>query len=100
MFEYGITSHAQIRMSQRAVRREDVELVMACGTPVAPDAWLIKRADANREIAKRKREIQQIERLTNKSLKVVAEDGEVVTCYPSSHADQRRTLRRGRAAAR
>lgn len=113
MFRYVIIPHAETRMSQRAVRHEDVELVMNCGTQAAPDAWLMTRAAANREVADRrrlmgrlahreeilrlKREIGRIERLANKGLKVVVEGGVVITCYPSSTADQRRTLRRGRA---
>ena len=98
MFEYVVSKHAMKRMDQRAVRDEDIELVFSFGTQVAHDAWLIKDTDAKREIAELKRKIQRIERLKNKKLKVVAEGNTVITCYPSSRADQRRTLRRGRAA--
>ena len=98
MNNYKITKHAMTRMSQRAVRNEDIELVFSFGTQIAHDAWLIKDTDAKREIAELKRKIQRIERLKNKKLKVVAEGDTVITCYPSSRADQRRTLRRGRAA--
>ena len=98
MPDYKITNHAVTRMSQRAVRNEDIELVLSFGTQIAPDAYLIRNADANREIADLKRKIQRIERLKNKNLKVVAEGDTVITCYPSSRVDQRRTFRRGRAA--
>ena len=98
MFEYVVSKHAMKRMDQRAVRDEDIELVFSFGTQIAHDAWLIKDTDAKREIAELKRKIQRIERLKNKKLKVVAEGDTVITCYPSSRADQRRTLRRGRAA--
>ena len=122
MFEYVITNHAMTRMSQRGVRREDIDLVQTFGTQIGPNEWLIRRKDANREIAERKRiiqrlknrlpraraidrhiaflkgEIRQIERLSRKQLKVVMVDGVIPTCYPSSRTDQRRTFRRGREA--
>ena len=98
MLDYKITNHAEVRMSQRAVRNEDIELVLSFGTQIAPDAWLIKQADADREIADLKRKVQRIERLKNKKLKVVAEGDTVITCYPSSRADQRKMFRGGRAA--
>jgi hypothetical protein len=36
---------------------------MDAATPLAGDAWLMTDADADREITRRKREIQWIERL-------------------------------------
>ena len=122
MSDYKLTSHAIKRMGQRAVRDEDIELVLTCGTQIGPAEWLIRRKDANREIVERKRiiqrlknrfpraraidrqiaslkgEIRQIERLSRKQLKVVMVDGVIPTCYPSSRVDQRRTFRRGREA--
>lgn len=96
MSEYNLTCHAEVRMSQRGFRREDIEEVLLCGTRIAPDAYLMQRTDANREIAALKRKIRQIERL--KDLKVVVEGDTVITCYRSAPADQQRTLRRGRAS--
>ncbi len=98
-FTLILTRHAETRMSQRGVRREDIGLILLFGTQIAPDAWLMTRADADREIAALKHRIQQFERLQKKNLKVVVEGGTVVTCYPSCTADQRRTLRRGRERA-
>ena len=123
-FTLILTRHAETRMSQRGVRREDIGLILLFGTQIAPDAWLMTRADADREIAALKRtikqmmhgttsrsrqwfreisalkhRIQQFERLQKKNLKVVVEGGTVVTCYPSCTADQRRTLRRGQERA-
>ncbi len=94
-FTLILTRHAVTRMSQRGERPEDLDLILSCGTQVAPDAWLMKRADADREIAALKRRIQQLERLKKKNLKVVVEGGIVITCYPSGPADQKRTFRRG-----
>ncbi len=122
MPNYKITDHAMTRMSQRAVRDEDVEMVLTWGTQIGPAEWLIRRKDANREITARKRivqrlkhrfpragaidrqiavlegEIRQIDRLSGKQLKIVMVDCVILTCYPSSRADQRRTFRRGREA--
>ena len=124
MPDYKITNHAESRMSQRAVRDEDVELVLTCGTQIGPAEWLMKRtdaereiddlkdqikwiermrklnvmngADANREISTLKHDIRRFERL--RGLKVVMEGGEVITCYWPSVAYQRRARRKGRAA--
>ena len=123
-FTLILTRHAETRMSQRGVRREDIELTLIFGTHIPPDTWFMTHADADPEIAALKRRIkqmmhgttsrsrqwfreisdlkhmiQQFERLKKKNLKVVVEGGTVVTCYPSCTADQKRTLRRGRERA-
>jgi hypothetical protein len=95
MREYAVTRHAEMRMQQRGIRDSDLTLILDAATQVAPDAYLLTRADAAREIARRKREIQSIERLCGR--KVVIEGGSVLTCYNSSQSDQRRTMRKGRA---
>ena len=118
MPDYKITNHAESRMSQRAVRDEDIELILTCGTQIGPAEWLMKRADAEREIddMKRtfrqlertvkggkqrleralKRRVQQLERL--RGLKVVVVGDTVLTCYWPSDAYQQRARRRGRTA--
>ena len=124
MPDYKITNHAEVRMSQRAVRDEDVELVLICGTQTGPSEWFMKRADAvreiddlrdkikwiermrklnvmngadaNREVSALKHDIRRFERL--RGLKVVMEGGEVITCYWPSVAYQQRARRRGRTA--
>ena len=124
MPDYKITNHAEVRMGQRAVRDEDVELVLTCGTQIGPAEWLMKRADAereiddlrdkikwiermrklnvmngsdaNREVSALKHDIRRFERL--RGLKIVMKGGEVITCYWPSVAYQRRARRRGRSA--
>lgn len=96
MFDHNITRHAEVRMGQRGFRQEDIEEVLLHGTRVAPDAYLMQRTDANREIAALKCRIRRMERL--KDLKVVVEGDRVITCYRSAPANQQRTLRRGRAS--
>ena len=94
MTELALTRHAEVRLRQRGLRDADVVLLMDTATPLAGDAWLMTDADVAREITRRKREIQQIERL--RGVKVVVADGVVVTAYHSRLGDQRRALRRGR----
>jgi hypothetical protein len=95
MLDHTLTEHAGERMRQRGLRDADLKLLLISATQVAPDAYLLTRADAAREIAQRKREIQQLERL--RDCKVVVAGGVIVTCYTSCLEDQKRTLRRGRA---
>ena len=96
MFEFDLSHHAKLRLDQRNFRREDLEVVLECGTPVAADVYLMRKADVEREVAVLKREIQRIEHLTD--VKVVVAGDTVVTGYRSRPADQRRTLRRGRSS--
>lgn len=82
-------------MRQRGMRDDDLRLLLATATQVAPDAYILTDADVTREINHRKREIEGLERLRNR--KVVVDGATVITCYPSRPKDQRRTLRKGRA---
>ena len=63
MTNHTLTSHAETRMRQRGLRDLDIALLVDTATQVTSDSYLLTRRDANREIAKRKREIQQLERL-------------------------------------
>lgn len=96
MTEFALTRHAEVRTRQRGLRDADIVLLMDAATPLAGKAWLMTAADAAREIARRKREIQQIERL--RGVKIVIDGDVVVTAYHSRPSDQRRALRRGRQA--
>ena len=81
-------------MRQRGLRERDLALVLDAATPIADDAWLLTAADADREIARRKREIEQFQRLRGCKL-VVAGDAVVTVCHMRPAAG-RRALRRGR----
>lgn len=118
MFEYVITNHAETRMSQRGVRNEDAAEVLTYGTQTGPAEWFMRDSDVKREVENLKRTFRQIERTVKggkqrleralkrrvrrlerlRGLKVVMEDGEVITCYWPSVAYQRRARRRGRTA--
>ncbi len=120
----AITKHAGWRMEQRAVRPEDIALVVCWGKRMSRDVWLLRKSDAQRGIADVKERINWVERMKKlgsligaeasrrvcvlkaevarferlKGLKVVVEDGVLVTCYWLSerHQNQRRAFRRGR----
>ena len=118
MPDYKITNHAEVRMSQRAVRNEDVELVLNFGTQIGPSEWFMKDSDLKREVENLRREFRQIGRTLKggkqrferalkrrvrrlerlRGLKVVVVGDTVLTCYWPSDAYQRRARRRGRAA--
>lgn len=117
MPDYKFTSHAEIRMSQRGIRGEDVDLVQTYGTQIGPSEWFMRDFDVKREVEnlKRttrwiertvkggkqrlsralKRRIQRLERL--RGLKVVVDGDTVITSYRPSVEYQRRARRRGRS---
>ena len=118
MPDYKITRHAEVRMSQRAVRNEDIELGLTCGTQVGPAEWFMRDTDVKREVENLKRTFRQLERTLKGSkqrferalkrriqrlerlrgLKVVVDGDTVITSYWPSEAYQRRARRRGRTA--
>ena len=92
MIDISYTHHAETRMQQRGLCGKDISLVVALGTQVDDETWVLLKRDAARGIEILKRGIQMLERLAN--CKVVMRGGGVITAYPSRPADQKRTLRR------
>ena len=90
----NLTRHAEARMRQRGFREGDVSLVLAAATPLANDAWLLTNSDTDREIAIRKREIEQLQRL--RGCKVVLGGDSIITVYHTRLATQRQALRKAR----
>ena len=109
-----LTRHGERRMSQRAFRNADLEVLLAHGTDIGRDRILLRKRDAARLIqnvkeqitrimltkhdAARlisglKKQIARIERLTGKVLVVVG--GELVTAYHQT-APARPSFRRTR----
>jgi hypothetical protein len=88
------TRHAEARMRQRGLRDSDLGLLLDAATRVAPDALLMTDADVTREIARRKGEIQRLERL--RGCKAVVEGDVVITVYHTHLRERRQTLRKGR----
>ena len=94
MTDLSLTRHAERRMRQRGLRDNDLLHLLGAATPVGDDAWLVTNADVTREIARCKREIEQLQRL--RGCKIVISCGVVVTIYHASPAERRRSLRQGR----
>ncbi len=86
MLDLHPTNHAEARMRQRGFREADVDLVFSVATRVADDAFFLTDRDAAREIERRRREIQQLERL--RGSKLIVEGGVLITLY---HADTGRS---------
>lgn len=82
-------------MRQRGFRNADIGLVLSVATRVADDAFFLSDKDAAREIERRRREIQQLERL--RGTKVIVEGESLITIYQSggkaSSGDGRRRRR-------
>ena len=94
MTELVLTHHAETRMRQRGLRGTDLDLLLASATRLADDAWLMTDAVTEREIARRKREIEQLQRLRGCKIVVVG-DAIVTVCHMRPVA-RRRALRRGK----
>jgi len=73
------TRHAEVRMRQRGFRESDIGLIFSAATRVADDAFHLTNKDVAREIAQRRREIQNLERL--RGTKMIVEGGGLITLY-------------------
>lgn len=72
------TRHAAARIRQRGMRDDDVAVIVAHGTQIGADTYVLRGRDAAGRIAKHKKEIARLERLRNR--KVVMAGDAVVTC--------------------
>ena len=90
-----ITRHGEARMSQRGIRKADLDLILAHGSDIGRDRIVLIKRDAAKAIQTLKQQIARIERLTDKVL--VVEDGRLVTTY---HPTRPIRPSRGRARRR
>ena len=74
-----ITNHAEQRLQQRGMREQDVNLVLAHGTAIDRHRVVLTHKDAEREIHRRKKEIERFERC--RDCIVVTVEASVVTAY-------------------
>ena len=75
----AVTRHAEIRMSQRGIRKTDLGFLLAHGTEIGRDRIMLTKRDAAREIGALKKRIASFERLSGKV--VVVSEGHLVTAY-------------------
>lgn len=52
---YSITQHAETRMNQRGIRKEDFGLLLAIADQVASDVYLMTNEIVDEEIARQKK---------------------------------------------
>lgn len=97
MHDLRFTHHAEIRMRQRGFRNADIGLVLSVATRVAEDAFFLSNKDAALEIERRRREIQQLERL--RGTKLIVQGENVITLYHSDRKQSRRTSIKNRRSA-
>jgi hypothetical protein len=85
-----LTRHAVARMSQRAIREDDLELIMLIGTEVE-GGYLVRSKDCQAAEKALKRLLHQVRRLDGK--RVVVGGGCVVTAYHAHASKERQLLR-------
>ena len=73
-----LTANVKKRVRQRGMREGDVDVIVACGTLIGGETYVLRSNDVAREIERRKHEIARLERLRNR--RVVVVDGTAVTC--------------------
>ena len=74
------------------MRHQDIELVFRYGTQLDDSSFLLSRNDVAREIQRRKREIQALERL--RGVKIVVKERVIVTCLRATRKQIKNVLRR------
>ncbi len=73
-----MTGHAQMRMAQRAIRYEDIDLILRIGMEVE-SGFFVREKDAQAEIRRLKKEIEQMKRISGK--RIVLEENLIKTVY-------------------
>lgn len=91
MNDLAITAHARTRLSQRAMRTVDIDVILQIGTEVE-GGLLVRKKDFESFAASLQARIEQARRLVGK--RVVIADGHLVTAYHSSRSDERRLLKK------
>ena len=94
MTNLTITHHGEARMSQRGIRKADLNVILAHGTDIGRDRIMFTKRDAARITRDLKRLIADVERLTDKVL--VVENGRLITAYHQT-APIRPSFRRTRS---
>lgn len=86
----GLTQHAMIRMAQRAIGEEDLDLILWVGTQVE-DGYLVRAKDCQAVERKLKQLMHRVRRLQGKRLVVAGNC--IVTVYHAEAGTERRLLR-------
>ncbi len=90
MSDVLLTRHAVTRLAQRAIRYDDLDLIMMIGTEVE-DGYIVLERDCQAFSRELKRLSDRIHRLNGKRL--VTRGGRVVTAYHAGTGTKRRLVR-------
>jgi hypothetical protein len=90
MTDAALTQHAVERMSQRAIRETDLELIMLIGTEVE-GGYLVRSKDCQAAERQLKQLLARVRRLDGK--RIVVAGGRVITAYRARPAKERDLLR-------
>lgn len=88
---FRFTRHAETRLRQRGIRRDDLKTLLSVGDE-AGSRVVLSAADIADEIAEHKRAIASLQRLHGKV--AVVEGGHLVTVYAETNAGHRANKRR------
>jgi len=90
MSAINLTRHAVCRLAQRAIRYDDLDLIMMIGTEVR-DGYIVLERDCQAAERELKRLLERVRRLNGKRL--VAQSGHIVTAYHAGVGTRRRLVR-------
>lgn len=87
----NICNHADKRIRQRSYKKDDIDLIMDCGTRLDEETYFLRNKDIQHEIQIRKHQIQRLEHL--RGTKIIIKEGTVITIYRLSEKKQNKVLR-------
>jgi hypothetical protein len=87
---HELTLHAVARMGQRAIRKDDLDLIMLIGTEVE-DGYIVLNRDCQAAEQELKCLLDRVRRLGGKRLVVAS--GRIVTAYHAGRATGQRLVR-------
>ena len=90
MIDQNLTAHAALRIAQRGIRHDDLDLIQWIGTEVE-GGYLVRQRDFQALERDLKRLREKVRRLIGK--RVVIAGGTVVTAYHTQSSKERRLLR-------
>jgi hypothetical protein len=85
-----LTRHAVSRMAQRAIRDDDLDLILMIGTEVG-DGYIVLTRDCKAAERELKRLLDRVRRLAGKRL--VVEGGRIITAYHAGSETRRQLIR-------
>ena len=88
-----VSRHANTRLQQRGMRREDIELIERFGSETS-HGYFLRHKDRDSAISKLRQIIRRLERLGDHFIPV--DNGVVLTAYWTTHKKQKKVLRSSR----